>query len=166
MIISFDQSLSNTGVAIIEMDQYGSIVDIKLRTIKTNPKELLAARLMYIRHEVTEIVNTYKENLTVVYEGIFSHLNVKTLMSLSKVQGCIETVFAEHNIPMLVVSPKEWQSYLKLDKIKDKQRSVNYIINTPDLYSKISDVSKLNEHTADALCLALFKLSLKLNIYT
>jgi Holliday junction resolvasome RuvABC endonuclease subunit len=155
--LSLDQSLTNTGVAYIKCSESGELESIKIDTIVTTKldKTNIGIRLNYISDEIEKFILKNPVNYCFI-EGIFSHLNVSTLISLSKVQGIIECTFTKLGYKYNTISPREWQVYFELTKIKDKQKSVQYIMNTSEIYSKIINKSEINQHNADAILIGLF----------
>lgn len=163
--LSLDQSLTNTGVAHIKYSKL-ELESIEIDTIVTTKlnKSNIGVRLDYISQQVAAMLFKDKYVDHTFIEGIFSHLNVKTLISLAKVQGVIESQISKIDGKYSIISPREWQVYFNLTKIKDKEKSVQYILNTPDIYNKIINKDKINQHNADAILIGLFGINqLKLN---
>jgi Holliday junction resolvasome RuvABC endonuclease subunit len=96
-----------------------------------------------------------------VYEGIFKHLNVSTLIKLAKVQGVVELLIGRYNLESTIVTPKEWQAKFGLDKIKDnKNKSVDYVNNLHwDCHSEVN-LNNINNHIADAMLIGLFYINI------
>lgn len=158
MLLCLDQSLSATGQALLEIDHSDSkqvIKNIKLFTLTTNSKFTFEDRLLEIYSSLSVAIQSNNVT-TIVYEGIFKSLNVNTLIKLAKVQGVVELLIAKHKLSSTIVTPKEWQAYLKLDKIKDKNKSLDYINGQDSIICKINNKQLLNTHTADAVCMGLY----------
>jgi Holliday junction resolvasome RuvABC endonuclease subunit len=155
--LSLDQSLTNTGVARIKYSEEAKLESIEIDTIVTTKldKSNIGIRLDYISEQVGML---FKDELIdhCFIEGIFSHLNVKTLISLAKVQGVIETKLSKLKCGYTTISPREWQVHFNLTKIKDKEKSVHYVMGTPEIYNKIINKAAINQHNADAILIGLF----------
>ena len=158
--IGLDQSLLNTGIAVIEFDlcpQTKKVIihHIKIETLTTKHIKDFNQKLIFILNNLDSILNLIPCHVS--YEGIFKSLNVNTLIKLAKVQGCVETLIGKYNLAHAIVTPREWQVEFELNKIKDKEKSVEYVNTHPELVNNITS-GELNNHTADAILIALFSI--------
>jgi Holliday junction resolvasome RuvABC endonuclease subunit len=153
-LLSLDQSLSATGQALFIINNK-DIESITISSLFTNNKTTFEDRLWHIYNSLSITVETEVID-TIVYEGIFKSLNVNTLIKLAKVQGIVELIISKYKLNSIIVTPKEWQAYLKLDKIKDKNKSLDYINNQDFIMCNLNNKQLLNTHTADALCMGLY----------
>lgn len=173
ILLALDQSLSATGQALfnyehfyntedfIDIDIISRVQSIEIETLITSSKLSFEDRLLIIYNNLCLTVESNKVD-SIVYEGIFKSLNVNTLIKLAKVQGLVELIIGKYQLKSCIVTPKEWQSHFKLDKIKDKNKSIDYIQSENLIVNKITE-SKLvppllNTHTADAICIGLYHL--------
>lgn len=159
--IGLDQSLLNTGIAIIEFDVCQEpkkiiIHHIKIETLTTKHIKDCNQKLIYILNSLDSILNLIPNHVS--YEGVFKSLNVNTLIKLAKVQGCVETLIGKYDLAHSIVTPKEWQVEFELNKIKDKEKSVEYVNTHPELVNNITS-GVLNNHTADAILISLFSIN-------
>lgn len=162
-ILAIDQSLSNTGYAIFNSIKSGDKEHYYLSKIGTiSPPSKLKdfnKKLEYIYINISALISE-NDIKVLVYEGIFKHLNVSTLIKLAKVQGIVELLIGEYNLESVIVTPKEWQAKFGLDKIKDnKNKSVDHVKDLHwDRHSEI-DLNNINNHIADAMLISLFYLN-------
>lgn len=159
-ILAIDQSLSNTGYTIFNSVKSGDKDYYYIEGIGTiNPPPKLKdfnKKLEYIYSNIETLIS--KNNIeNLVYEGIFKHLNVSTLIKLAKVQGVVEVLIGKYNLESTIVTPKEWQAKFGLDKIRDnKNKSVDYVKDLHwDKHSKV-DLNNINNHIADAMLIGLY----------
>jgi Holliday junction resolvasome RuvABC endonuclease subunit len=164
-ILAIDQSLSNTGYAIFDNiksgdKEYYYIKKIGTITPPTKLKDF-NKKLQYIYSNISTLIS--KNDIQVlVYEGIFKHLNVSTLIKLAKVQGIVELLAGEHNLQSIIITPKEWQAKFGLDKIKDnKDKSIDYIRDSLHIerHSEV-DLININNHIADAILIGMYYITI------
>lgn len=164
-ILSIDQSLSNTGYAIFDCIKSGDKEYYYIEKIGTiSPPTKLKdfnKKLEYIYNKINTILATSNIE-TLVYEGIFKHLNISTLIKLAKVQGIVELLIGENDLKSKIVTPKEWQAKFGLDKIKDnKNKSVDYVLDYLNIgkHSEV-DLNNINNHEADALLIGWYYINI------
>ena len=161
-ILALDQSLSNTGYAIFNVNVNDTSYYLDKASTICIPSKLkdFNKKLNYIHNALSILIKDNDIDL-IIYEGIFKHLNISTLIKLAKVQGIVELCASELNINSVIVTPKEWQAYFNLDKIKDnKNKSVDYINNLHlNHYINVNtdvNLDNINNHVADALCIGIY----------
>jgi Holliday junction resolvasome RuvABC endonuclease subunit len=140
-VLSLDVSASSTGWAIRLDDgkfKYGLII--------TSPKFDRAERLAYFRSELQKILIKFKPT-HVVMEDVYSGLNPKTLILLSKFAGIAEECcFSFTNTIPYIIHTNTVKSYFKA---KTKEEVFNFIIEIFD-WDDNSSFQKNNDMT-DAL---------------
>jgi Holliday junction resolvasome RuvABC endonuclease subunit len=143
-VLSLDVSASSTGWAFTT-SKTGKQFDYNL--IKTSPKNSLAERLAYFRTELVSVIKKFKPT-HVVMEDVFSGLNPKTLIMLSKFAGVtMETIRSVANTEPYIIHTSTVKAYFKA---KDKETIFNMIVDILDW--KMEEVSfKKHNDLTDAI---------------
>ncbi len=142
MILAFDLSLSNTGIAVF--DDKGKCK--KLISIKTNEKQSHSLRLRQIEKVMRSLKKEYKPNLIIIEEG-FSRYN-KSTQAIYKCRGVTDLIF--WNVPQIAVNVKTIRKVLIGNGNANKEEVQNYILN------KYKKIKFLDTDQSDAFAVGLY----------
>ena len=145
-ILSFDQSTRLTGWAYFEDGKYVDSGVIDKHQI-TKMDERIRQMGLAICHKIKEL----KPDMVVI-ENIQQQGNVKTVIDLARLQGCVILYCASKNIPLNVLHPTEWRRALQYHQGRGvareelKQQSLDYI-------SEHLGVTDFSEDRCEAICI-------------
>lgn len=126
-ILSYDQSTNLTGFSVFDDGEYVDSGVIDKHTIKDTERRIAEMGLTMCKK-----IKEYKPDL-VVLEDIQKQSNVKTVVYLARLQGCIVLYCASKGIDLKILHPTEWRrvlSYAQGPKIRReelKQQSRDYV---------------------------------------
>ena len=126
-ILAFDQSTNLTGFSVFDNGEYIDSGLIDKHTIKDTEKRIAEMGLTICRK-----IKEYKPDL-VVMEDIQKQSNVKTIVYLARLQGCIVLYCASKGIDLKILHPTEWRRILeyaqgpKIKREQLKQQSRDYV---------------------------------------
>jgi Holliday junction resolvasome RuvABC endonuclease subunit len=143
-ILSLDISASSTGWAFAFGQARGQI---SFGLIKTSPKFSHAERLAYFRNELMKIMLEFRPS-HVVMEDVFSGLNPKTLVLLSKFAGVAqETCKSIAGVDPYIIHTNTVKAFFKLKK---KEEIFDMVVDIMDWQDEKLSFKKHNDVT-DAL---------------
>jgi crossover junction endodeoxyribonuclease RuvC len=102
LILGVDPSLSQTGWGIISYNNTLSFIDSG--SIKTNPKEGMASRILSISNALQDVINSYKPNLCAI-EETFVNKNPATSLKLGHARGAIMLLLSQMGISISEYAP-------------------------------------------------------------
>ena len=138
-ILSFDQSTNLTGFSVFDDGEYVDSGLIDKHTIKDTEKRIAEMGLTMCKK-----IKEYKPDIVVI-EDIQKQSNVKTVVYLARLQGCIVLYCASKGIDLKILHPTEWRrvlSYAQGPKVKReelKQQSRDYVKNVLGLSIESED---------------------------
>lgn len=127
-VLSFDQSTRCSGYAYFEDGKYieSGIVDMRKSELET------PERSFEMTKELWKIIKKYKPNYLII-EDTQQQNNVKTVITLARLQGMIIGYAEAHGIKVHILLPSQWRSALgysqgpKVKREKLKQQSIDYV---------------------------------------
>lgn len=157
-VLFLDQSTDKIGYSIFTKAKLKDFGYLKLS--KANPEKDYYAhtdRREYLIQKVTEIVGKYNIGM-IVYEGVFYDNNADTHKKLSKVQGTLEDLSLQLNIPYEEFPVTEWRSYIQLNSKSNRRGDVKKAAHLyiEKLYPKTSELPRdVQEDVRESICMGL-----------
>lgn len=148
VILGIDPGLATAGYALIETDEKNKPVKISWGCIRTPAGMPTPDRLMGIRTQLMNIIETKKPGRAVV-EKLFFEKNAKTAMAVGEARGAILTCLAEKRIPIHELTPLQVKSAITGQGNADKKQMQKMLT----LIFKL-DAPPKPDDAADALALA------------
>lgn len=127
-ILSFDQSTRVSGYCYFENGQYvcSGVVDMSKSKLDTQERSFEMAKVLW------EIINKYKPDCLVI-EDTQQQNNVKTVITLARLQGMIIGYAEAHGVKVHILLPSQWRAALnytqgpKVKRQELKQQSIDYV---------------------------------------
>lgn len=127
-ILSFDQSTRVSGYCYFKDGQYvcSGVVDMSKSKLDTQERSFEMAKALW------EIINKYKPDCLVI-EDTQQQNNVKTVITLARLQGMIIGYAEAHGVKVHILLPSQWRAALnytqgpKVKRQELKQQSINYV---------------------------------------
>ena len=149
-IMAIDPSTTSTGWCIYENKP------IKYGRICPNKTFEYIDRVIYILKELNALKLKYKPEIIII-EQLAVTRNAKVAQMLAGLQVAIEVMFRQEEYLIVEARPTEWRAYcgIKGKKREElKQNVINYIMSKYKI--------KANDDTAEAICIAEYGSSLKI----
>ena len=147
-ILGIDPGIANTGLGVVALDKHRYTLK-KTLLVKSTPKPPESLRLLKIYEAVYEILNTEASSINAVaIEKVFHGQNVSSSISTGKVIGTAIIAAAQHDIPVIELTPQQVKSASGLSTKANKDNLVRAA-------SGIFKTEIKNHHTADAALCAL-----------
>ena len=146
-ICALDQASKKTGYAIFEDNK---LVDYGL--INMGGESDINNRLYKMVDEIHSIIKQSQAN-QVVFEDVSQRNNVKTLISLSRLQGMIMEICYQDNIDFLIYPPSTWRSIIGITQGASVKRSelkwqaIEYVNKHYNI--------KVTDDVAESICIGL-----------
>lgn len=145
-IMATDQSTRCTGISIYEDGKYlcSEIIDMSKSKLGTDERSFEMAKAIW------RLIDKYKPSCLVM-EQAQQQNNIKTVITLVRLQGAIWGYAEAHGIKVHILLPSKWRSVLKYSqgpKVKRqelKQQSIDYVKNNFGL--------DLPEDECEAICI-------------
>ena len=145
-ILSMDQSTRVSGYSLFEDGEYvcSGIVDMSKSTLKTHERSFEMAKTLW------KIIKKYNPEQLVI-EDTQQQNNVKTVITLARLQGMIIGYAEAHGVKVHILLPSQWRSamnYSQGPKVKRqelKQQSIDYVKNMHGL--------NVSEDEAESICI-------------
>ena len=146
--LGIDPGIANTALAIVKSNGVGYTLG-KTLLVKSTPKQSESIRLLKIYESVYEILDTpeYKFN-AVAIEKVFHNKNVSSSIKTGKAIGAALTAAAQHDIPVIELTPQQVKS---ASGLSNKANKDNLIRAASGIFK--TDIT--NHHLADASLCAL-----------
>lgn len=148
-ILSFDQSTSSTGYAIlgitnndIKLKEYGLIEQ------KSKDKD----KLTKMMRQICELICTYAPDYVVI-EDTFMSINATSLKELCKLQGAIIYQCSINNIPITIYSPTHWRKCVGFEKVKGLKRAELKEKSKELVFNKFN--IQVQDDISDAICIGM-----------
>jgi Holliday junction resolvasome RuvABC endonuclease subunit len=126
-ILAFDQSTNLTGWSLFDNGQYVDSGVIDKHKVKDSDQRIAEMGLAMCR-----LIKEYRPD-TVTIEATQKQSNIKTVIYLAQLQGCIILYCASKGIKLNILHPTEWRSVLsykqgpKVRREELKQQSIDYV---------------------------------------
>lgn len=145
-VVSFDQSTRCSGYSVFEDGKYvcSGVIDMSKSELETDKRSFAMAK------EIWKIIKKYAPEHLVI-EDTQQQNNVKTVITLARLQGMIIGYAEAHKIVVHILLPSQWRAALdytqgpKVKRAMLKQQSIDYVKNNFDL--------SLSEDECEALCI-------------
>ena len=127
-VLSLDQSTRCSGWCCFENGQYviSGVIDMSKSKLETDKRSFEMAQALW------KIIKKYKPEHLVI-EDTQQQNNVKTVITLARLQGMVIGYAEAHGIELHILLPSQWRaalSYLQGPKVKRaelKQQSINFV---------------------------------------
>lgn len=127
-IVSLDQSTRCTGYAVFDDGQYAEsgVIDMSKSKLGTDERSFEMAKAIW------EVIDKYKPSHLVI-EQAQQQNNIKTVITLVRLQGAIWGYAEAHGIKVHILLPSKWRSILqysqgpKVKRQELKQQSIDYV---------------------------------------
>lgn len=144
-VLSMDQSTRVSGYSFFEDNKYvcSGIVDMSKSQLGTHERSFEMAKSLW------KIIKKYNPDYLII-EDTQQQNNVKTVITLARLQGMIIGYAEAHGVKVHILLPSQWRAVLKYSqgsKVKRqelKQQSIDYVKNTYGL--------DLPEDECEAIC--------------
>ena len=129
-VVSFDQSTRVSGWSLFDDGKYvcSGVVDMSKSTLETTERSFEMAKKLW------DILEEYKPNCLII-EDTQEQGNVKTVVTLARLQGMIIGYAEAHGIKTHILLPSQWRKILeysqgpKVKRAELKQHSADYVKN-------------------------------------
>ena len=143
IILGIDPGIANTGLAVVAFEKCGYTLG-KTLLVKSTPKHSESIRLLNIYETVYEILDTQELNIdAVAIEKMFHNKNVSSSIKTGKAIGAALTAAAQHEIPVIELTPQQVKSASGLSNKANKDNLIRAA-------SGIFKTEIKSHHTADA----------------
>ena len=145
-VLAFDQSTRVSGYSFFENGEYvcSGVVDMSKSTLATHERSFEMVKALW------KIIKKYKPDCLVI-EDTQQQNNVKTVVTLARLQGMIIGYAEAHKVKVHILKPTQWRAVLnysqgpKVKRAELKKQSIEYIKNKYGL--------KLPEDECEAIAL-------------
>lgn len=149
IILGIDPGLAMTGYAVIIKQKRQNLKAVTWGVIETEKETPLEKRLETIHIDLTNLINKYNPDLTVV-ESIFFAKNVKTALSVAHARGVVLLTAKLQKVRILELTPLQVKSRITNYGAASKQQ-VQFMVKK---LLKLNSLPKPDD-AADALALAI-----------
>ena len=127
-VISFDQSTRVSGWSLFQDGEYicSGVIDMNKSNLETSERSFEMARKLW------KILKEYNPDCLVI-EDTQQQNNVKTVITLARLQGMIIGYAEAHKIKVHILLPSAWRKALnyvqgpKVKRVELKQQSADYV---------------------------------------
>lgn len=127
-VISFDQSTRVSGWSLFDNGEYvcSGVVDMSKSQLETTERSFMMAKRLW------KILKEYKPDYLVI-EDTQEQGNIKTVITLARLQGMIIGYAEAHGIKTHILAPTQWRKVLgyaqgpKVKRAELKQQSADYV---------------------------------------
>ena len=147
-VVSMDQSTKISGYSFFEDGKYveSGLIDLSKSKLETPERSFEMAKALW------KVIKHYKPEHLVI-EETQQQSNVKTVITLARLQGMLIGYAEAHKVKVHIVPPSQWRKMLqyrqgpKVKRQELKQQSIDYVKDNLGL--------DLIEDQAEAACLGL-----------
>lgn len=144
-VLSMDQSTRASGYSLFEGGEYvcSGMIDMSKSKLNTHERSFEMAKSLW------KVIKKYKPQHLII-EDTQQQNNVKTVITLARLQGMIIGYAEAHGVKVHILLPSQWRSAMKYSqgpKVKRqelKQQSIDYVKNAYGL--------DLPEDECEAIC--------------
>lgn len=147
-ILGIDPGMVNTGWGIIKVENNKPFY-IAEGNIKTNKNENFQNRIYHIFKEINNIFNIYSIDIAGI-EDTFVNINPKSSLELAQAKSAAMLAVKHNNCECINVNNKQLKKYISSFGSSTKLQMQNSV------KMLIPDAKLLNEHSADALAVAIY----------
>ncbi|AHX11829.1 crossover junction endodeoxyribonuclease RuvC [Neorickettsia helminthoeca str. Oregon] len=104
LVLGIDPGLARTGWAVVEYKNPSEMCYIASGVISTNAREELSKRIRKIHEGVTEVIDNFDPNVSVL-EKIFVNSNPCSSLKLAYCRGALMLTLALKSLPVLEIAP-------------------------------------------------------------
>lgn len=104
IVLGIDPGIAITGYGLIRLNDLNEPELIKHGVINSTAEGDTSSRLIYLYHELTELIGLYRPDYCAV-EKLFFQKNHKTAMAVSEARGVITLCLAQHQLQIAEYSP-------------------------------------------------------------
>ena len=109
-LLGIDPGIANTGLAVVAFEKHDYTLG-KTLLVKSTPKHSESIRLLKIYETVYEILDTQELDIdAVAIEKVFHNKNVSSSIKTGKAIGAALTAAAQHDIPVIELTPQQVKS--------------------------------------------------------
>lgn len=147
-ILGIDPGFDRTGIGVIDQTGMNSAW-IHHACIQTSPDMSFSARLQAMRDGVQSVLRQFQPQVAVV-EQLFFQTNAKTAIHVGMARGVILLALADHNIPLLELTPNQVKQGITGWGGADKKQ-IQLMVKT---ILRLKEIPKPDD-AADALAIAI-----------
>lgn len=145
--LGIDPGLANTGYAVISRNSVGKCRLLASGSIKTDPKQTPAARLLQIYQEMSERIFAHHPKLVAI-EKVYFNRNVSSAITTGSVIGVCLLSAEIVGIETVLITPKQAKAAATGTGQASKETMKKFI-------GRILDTEIRNHHEVDAAALAI-----------
>lgn len=127
-VMSFDQSTRVSGWSLFQDGEYvcSGIVDMSKSKLETDKRSFEMAKALW------KVLKKYKPE-SLILEDTQQQNNVKTVITLARLQGMIIGYAEAHGVEVHILLPSQWRAVLgysqgpKVKRAELKQQSIDYV---------------------------------------
>ena len=147
-VLGIDPGIAHTGMGVVAFEKHGYTLK-KTLLVKSKPDQPESLRLLKIYEAVYEILDTKGLDIDAVgIERVFHNRNVSSSITTGKAIGAALTAAAQHDIPVIELTPSQVKTASGLSSRANKENLVRAA-------SRIFKTQIKSHHTADAALCAL-----------
>lgn len=128
IVVSMDQSTRVSGYAVFENGAYlcSGLVDLSKSKLETDERSFEMAKTLW------KVLKKYKPAHLII-EETQQQSNVKTVITLARLQGMIIGYAEAHGVKVHILQPSKWRAALhyaqgaKVKRAELKQQSIDYV---------------------------------------
>ena len=144
-VMSFDQSTRVSGYAVFDDGKYirSGVIDMSKSKLETDKRSFEMAKRLW------KLLQEYKPQVLII-EDTQQQNNVKTVITLARLQGMIIGYAEAHGIKVHILLPTQWRKALgysqgaKVKRQELKQQSIDFV--------KTNSGLSLSEDECEAIC--------------
>lgn len=145
--LGIDPGLANTGYAVISRNSVGKCHLLDSGSIKTNPKQTQAARLLAIYQDISQLIHAHHPNIVAI-EKVYFNRNVSSAITTGGAIGVCLLASEIAGIESQLVTPQEAKAAATGGGSATKAAMKRYLC-------RLLGTEIRNHHTADAAAIAI-----------
>ena len=146
IILGIDPGIANTGLGVVSFEKHGYTLK-KTQLVRSTPKQPESLRLLKIYEAVYSTLDELDID-AVAIEKVFHNKNVSSSITTGKAIGAALTAAAQHDLPVIELTPQEVKSASGLSSKANKDNLIRAA-------SSIFKTDIKSHHEADACLCAL-----------
>lgn len=150
ILLGIDPGLNNTGWGVIQFSTKYQLINCGV--IKTNAKDEISTRLIYIYNEVKKIIDIFQPE-KIAIERVFVNINPLSSEKLIMARTAAYLASAQYS-KVFEFSPNEIKRIITGNGRSDKKIVKQYVLNTLQV-ENIAQKSDATDALAVAICLSL-----------
>ena len=121
-ILGIDPGMANTGLGVVTFEKHSYTLK-KAELVKSTPKQNESLRLLKIYEAIYEILDELDID-AVAIEKVFHNKNVSSSIKTGKAIGAALTAAAQHDIPVIELTPQQVKLASGLSSKANKQNLI------------------------------------------